>query len=245
MIVFIGPLVVIIGWSILTYGGLVDNLLLPTPSSVVNNLSELFLSGVIARDLVWTCLRWFAGLLLGVLIGVPMGLLMGMSRSLYAAFEIVIDVGRSIPVMAMFPIFMIFFGIGDESKVAVSAWTATLYILINTMYGVRYASDSRRMVAQVFRASWWQTFSGVVLPEALPGIFGGIRVSISMSLVLVVASEMLMGTSAGLGKRVFDAGLTYNIPEMYAVLFVTGALGYVSNKMFSAAEQRIIHWVDK
>jgi NitT/TauT family transport system permease protein len=243
--VFVGPLGVLLLWLLVSHTGLVDSLLLPTPENVGVKLVHLVGTGDVLRDFSWTVLRWSSGWFVGVIIGVPLGLLMGISPRVYASLEIVVDFFRSIPVMAMFPLFLVFLGIGDLSKIAISVWTTMLYVLINTLYGVRHTSEARRRVARVFRASRWQTFAGVVFPEALPHIFVGMRISVSMSLVLVVAAEMVMGTTAGLGKRIFEAGLTFAVSEMYATIILTGLMGYLSNRIFVALERRVVHWASR
>lgn len=240
--VFLGPVVLIGLWFLISCLGFVDRLLLPTPVHVAQKLVFLFTTGDVWPDLVSTLLRWICGLCLGILVGIPIGLLMGASARIYASLEVIVDFCRSIPVTAMFPIFLVFFGIGERSKIAIAVWVTVLYVVINTLYGVRHTSETRRMVARVFRATPWQVFSKVIFPEALPHIFVGMRISVSMSLVLVVAAEMIMGTTAGLGKRIFDAALTYSVSEMYATIIVTGSLGYISNKVFVLVEQRLIHW---
>ncbi len=239
---FIGPFVLFALWFLISYFELIDHLLLPPPEHVGRKFVYLFATGVVLPDLGWTMLRWVSGLGLGTMLGIPLGLMMGASRRVYDSLEIVVDFFRSIPVMAMFPIFLVFLGTGNQSKIAISAWTTMLYVVINTLYGVRHASEARRMASRVFRATAWQTFTKVVFPDALPHIFVGLRISVSMSLVLVVAAEMIMGTTVGLGKRIFDAGLTYSVSEMYATILVAGLIGYFSNKFFVSIEQRVIHW---
>lgn len=240
--VLIGPLVLVGVWLAISHLGLVDRLLLPTPENVLRKLISLFVTGEIWPDLGRTVIRWACGLGIGIVVGVPVGLLMGASPRVYASLEIIVDFFRSIPVTAMFPIFLVFFGLGEDSKIAIAAWVTILYVLINTLYGVRHTSESRRMVARVFHATRWQVFTKVIFPEALPHIFVGMRISVSMSLVLVVAAEMIMGTSVGLGKRIFDSGITYAVSEMYATIVLAGVLGYVSNKFFVSVEKRVVHW---
>lgn len=241
----IGPAVLLALWLGVTELALVDPLLLPRPLDVAKELYVLFASRGILVDIGSTAARWLSGLAIGASLGIPLGLLMGSSGRVYASLEVVVDFFRSIPVMAMFPLFMVFYGIGDRSKIAISAWTTVFYVVINTLYGVKHGNRLRRMVARVFRASPWQTFWKVVLPEALPHIFVGMRLSVSMSLVLVVASEMVMGTTTGLGKRIFDSGITYNMSEMYSTIILSGLLGYLSNKVFVIAEARLLHWAAK
>ena len=135
-----------------------------------------------------------------------------------------------------------FLGIGDQSKIAISAWTTMLYVVINTLYGVLHGNESHRMVARVFRANPLQTFTKVVFMDAIPHIFIGMRISVSMSLVLVIAAEMVMGTTVGLGKRIFESSLTFSVSEMYATILIVGILGLLSNKLFVQLERHFIHW---
>jgi NitT/TauT family transport system permease protein len=208
-------------------------------------LWELFSTGDIFPDLGLSVMRWVVGLAIGIAIGIPFGLIMGYSSKVYSSFEVVVDFFRSIPVISLFPLFLVFFGIGNVSKIAIAAWTAFLAVLINTMYGVKHAKEMRLMVAKALRANRFQIFTKIIAPDALPEIFVGIRISVSMSLILVVASEMMMGTNVGLGRRIYDAGLMHKMSEMYAVIIVAGLLGYFFNKLFVLLENRIVHWAGK
>jgi ABC-type nitrate/sulfonate/bicarbonate transport system permease component len=240
-----GPLFILALWFLLTYFALIEPIFLPSPIATFATLFKLIRSGQIIPDLKWTMIRWLVGLVIGVAIGIPIGSLMGSYRKVYESLEVVIDFFRSIPIITLFPLTLILFGIGDESKIALSAWSAIIYVVINTMYGVRHVKESRSVMARSFGSSPFQTFIKVVLPDALPEISVGVRLSISMALVVVVAAEMIMGTNVGLGKRIFDAALVYQITEMYAVIILTGLLGYLSNKLFVAFENRVIHWANK
>lgn len=243
--VFIGPLVIIAFWSLFTYSNAIDAIFLPPPGNVIQRLYQLLLSKEILPDLQWTVIRWISGLSLGIIIGIPIGIIMGYYKKVYESLEVVVDFFRSIPIMTLFPIFMILLGIGNKSKIGLAAWSAIIYVLINTIYGVRHVKEARLMMARSLRATPIQIFGKIVFPDALPEIFVGIRMSISMSLVIVVASEMIMGTNVGLGKRIFDAGLVYRVSEMYAVILIAGFLGYISNKLFVLLENRVIHWTTK
>lgn len=242
----LGPLGLIAVWLAVTHAGLIDLFFLPKPESVCLALWRLFASKSILPDIRSTTFRWLAGLAGGVLVGIPLGVLMGIQQRIYAALELVVDFFRSVPTMTLFPLFLVFFGIGDQAKIYIAAWATLLYVVVNTLYGVRQVKEGRLKVAKVLRATRWQTLTKVVIPDALPSIFVGLRIALSMSLVVVVASEMIMGGStSGLGRRIFDSALIYRIPEMYALIVVTGLLGYISNKLFALAEARIVHWASK
>jgi len=243
--IIIGPILLLIIWAILTSLHIIKPIFLPSIGSVISELYKLFATGKILGDLGSTLMRWIIGLAIGVAIGVPVGMLMGYSNKIYSSLEIIVDFFRSIPAMTLFPLFLVFFGIGNTAKISISAWGALLYVLVSAMYGVRHSREARLMVAKTLRATPFQTFTKFIFPDALPEIAGGIRVGISLSLVLVVASEMIMGTRLGLGKRIFDAALVYNMSEMYATIIIAGLLGYLSNKLFLLVENKAIHWTGK
>jgi ABC-type nitrate/sulfonate/bicarbonate transport system permease component len=243
--IFIGPIIILIIWVFLTSFPLIKPIFLPAPWPVIKDFYNLFSSREILGDLGFTLFRWLTGLLIGILLGIPLGMLMGYSDKIYSSLEVIIDFFRSIPAMTLFPLFLIFFGIGDKSKIAISAWGSFLFILINAIYGVKHSRETRLMSAKALRANKLQTFTKFIFPDALPEIAAGIRISISLSLILVIASEMLMGTRLGLGKRIYEAGLIYNMTEMYATILLAGLLGYLSNKVFYIIETRLIHWGGK
>jgi len=232
-------------WFILTSLRIVKPIFLPSIGSVMWGLYHLFATGEVLADLGTTLMRWVLGLLIGVAIGVPVGMLMGYSDKIYNALELVVDFFRSIPAMTLFPLFLVFLGLGNAPKVAVAAWGTFLYVLVSSMYGVKHSREARLTLAKTLRATRVQTFVKFIFPDALPEIAGGVRIGISLSLVLVVAAEMIMGTRFGLGKRIYDAALVYDMSGMYATIIVAGLLGFLSNKAFLLFENRIVHWGGK
>ena len=98
------------------------------------------------------------------------------------------------------------------------------------------------MVARSFKATGWQIFSNVALPEALPEIVVGLRTGVSIALIVILMTEMFLGTQMGLGQMIYNAHLMYDIPTMYVGILVTGALGYGLNLVLLFIERRVIHW---
>ncbi len=241
----LGLMALIIIWVIIASFKIINPIFLPSPFDVLSQLWNLIISGEITHDIYSTIYRLIIGFSLGIFIGVPIGLLMGYSKRIYNSLEIVIEMFRSIPVVALFPLFLIFFGLGDASKFTIAAWSSSLIILINTMYGVKNSKKTRLMVAQTMKATPAQIFIKIVFPEAIPDMFVGLRTGLSIALIVVIMSEMFMGTQTGLGQRIFNAHLLYQIPEMYAAIVITGLLGFTINKLFIIAEKRFLHWVGK
>lgn len=241
----ISPVVILLVWFIFSSLKLVSPLFLPTPQAVFLEIISLFSSGVIIPDIFYTLYRAFLGFFVACLIGIPIGLLMGYSDRIYSSLEFVIEFFRSIPATALFPLFLLLFGIGDQSKIALTAWTAGLVLIINSMYGVHLGKELRIKAAKTMRMKGFMLFQKVIFPEALPQIFSGMRIAISLSLVIVVVTEMFIGTNFGLGHRIIDAQLVYRISEMYATIFIAGVLGFLINKGFIYTEKRVVHWKGK
>jgi len=243
--IFVGPAIILLVWWFVTTFGLVDSLFLSSPQTAFLKLWNLLVSGEIWPDLWATILRMLIGFLIATIAGIPIGLLFGSSRKLYSYFEFVIDFFRSLPATALFPLFMLIFGIGDTAKVAVVVFIATWVIIINTAYGVFHTPKGRLRYLQTLKAKKLQIFKEVTLPEATPHIVVGLRTALSLSLVVIVAVEMFIGTKAGLGQRIFNAELTFRIPELYATILLAGIVGYLLNKIFLSIETRLIHWTGK
>jgi NitT/TauT family transport system permease protein len=197
------------------------------------------------NDIGHTLYRVLVGFAVAAIIGVPLGLLMGYSSKIYNALEFTVEFFRGIPTTALFPLFLLVFGIGDQAKFAVTAWGAGLVILINSMYGVHLGKELRVRVAKTMKVKGFELFRKVIFPEALPQIFSGFRVAISLSLIIVIVTEMFIGTEAGLGKRIIDAQLVYQTADMYAAILMTGVIGFVLNKIMMFIENRVVHWKGK
>lgn len=242
---FVGPAGFFVLWYIITLFPIVSPVLLPPPQKIVRAGCGLFVSLEIFPDLFYTVSLWLVGLFFGILIGVPLGILMGYFENVHKSLEVLIDFFRSLPSIVLYPVFVIFFGLGISSKVAVVIFASALYIVINTLYGVKYCRESRFMLAKLLRATRLQTFTKIIFPSALADIFAGVRISLSIGLIVSVGSEMIMGSNVGLGKRVLDTSMVYNMSEMYAIIIVVGLLGYGSNKLFVFVEDRVIHWRGK
>src|SRR5207248_2188505 len=143
--------------------------------------------------------------LIAAAIAIPSGIFLGASEKLYRSVEFVVDFFRSTPASAMFPLFLVLFGVGDKTKISVAAFGATLVILFNVAYGVMHARKTRLLAAKVMGASRIRVLTDVMLLESLPQTFVGLRNGVSLALVIVVVAEMFIGSTDGLGQRVFEA----------------------------------------
>lgn len=241
-----GVLIIIASWIIVQSLGLFGKLFVASPYEVLIALVDLFgQKNSIIFDIISTLIRMSAGFTIAAAIGIPVGIVMGYSRTIYEMFQPLVDFLRSIPATALFPLFLLFFGINDESKIAVVVYGSGLIIIINAMYGVHHSSKTRTLYAKTLNASSSQIFRKIIFFEALPHVFVGLRQALSISLILVIVTEMFVGTNSGLGQKIFDFHLTYKIPEMFAAIIISGIIGYLLNVGFLRFEKRIIHWVGK
>lgn len=241
----IGPAILLLVWYLATESGFVNPLFLPKVGNTLMKMAFLLKGKEIWLDMGLTLYRVISGLLIASIIGIPLGILLGMFSRLYAAFEVVIDFFRSLPSTALFPLFLLIFGIGDTAKIAISTFVCLWIILINTASGVIHSSKIRSRVIKTFGANIWQTISNVTILEALPQIAVGLRVALSISFIVVIITEMFIGTTIGLGRRIYDSYLTYKVNEMYATLIIAGMLAYFLNKFFVSIETKYIHWTGK
>lgn len=241
----VGVLALFIIWWLISVSGWVNPVLLPTPWMAIAALFKGMFAGNMAIDFGATVLRTFGAFFMAALIGVPVGVALGSSEKLYRSVEFLIDFFRSTPASALIPMFILFFGVSNLSKVIIAAFSAFLLIVFNSAYGVIHAKQSRILAAKVMGANRWRIFKDILLMESLPQTFIGLRSGISIALVIVIVAEMFIGTEQGLGKRIIDAQQVLNVQDMYASILVTGLLGYFLNVLFLIIEKRVIHWSGK
>lgn len=243
--IIVGPIVLLLIWWLVTNLNLVNPLFLSKPGETFIKFFQLIQTGKVLPDLWATFYRTLIGFGIATLIGVPIGIILGSSKKLYYSLELVIDFFRSLPATALFPLFLLVFGIGDAAKIAIGIFVCAWIIIVNSAYGVLHSPKTRMKLAQIFKATKLQIFKDITFFEALPQIFVGLRLSISIALIVVVVAEMFIGTKIGLGQRIFDAHLTYRTTELYAVILLAGLLGYILNKLFLLIEKRVLHWTGK
>lgn len=249
--IIFGPIFLILIWGIIAYineathHAIVSPLFLASPWAVFKIFIQMFNESQLALDIFSTLERVIIGFIIGAAIGIPLGLVVGYFRKVYDMLEAVIEFFRSTPASAIFPFFILFFGVGDAAKISVAAFSGLLIIFVNTTYGVRHARQLRILAARLMKLGKIAIFWKIILPEAAPHIFAGLRVALSYSMVLIVFSEMFVGTEHGLGKIIIDAQETYKTGAMFMGIILTGLIGYLLNKIVIFFERRVIHWEGK
>lgn len=241
----IGPAILIAVWWIAFVFDLVDKNLLPSPFATLYDTGVNIATGDVLADFWFTLVRVFYAFIIAVIVGIPLGIVLGANDKVYRSVEFLIDFFRSTPATAMFPLFLLLFGLGDFSKIAVACFAAMLVIVFNTAYGVMNARQTRILAARSMGASRLRIFASVIFFETLPQTFVGLRTAVSMALVVIIVAEMFIGATDGLGHRIIDAQISYNLTDMYGSILVTGAMGYGLNVIFLALEKHFVHWSGK
>jgi ABC-type nitrate/sulfonate/bicarbonate transport system permease component len=240
----IGVAALIILWYATVSFGLIDPVLLPTPVTTAVALWKGFDGGKLGHDFVITIERTAIATALASAIGIPIGLVLGAWEKLYRSLEFVVDFFRSTPATAIFPLFLMLFGVDDRTKIYVATFAAAFVTIFNVAYGVMNARKTRLSAARLMRASRFHVLL-VVLLESFPQTFIGLRNGVSLALIVVIVAEMFIGSKDGLGNRIFEAQQLFDMPGMYAAIFASGALGYGLNLLFRLVERRFVHWSGK
>lgn len=240
--ILIGPLALLALWSAVTGLGFARPIFLPSPWHVLSTLESLLADGPLWRDAGATLYRTGVAFLIAAFVGVVIGVPLGVWTRLYESVEVVFDFFRSMPSPALIPLAMLLFGLGDLSRIAVAAFTCSLINAIQAAYAVRAIPRFRVLGARLAGAKGLFLFVRVLMPSVLPGLVAGWRITLSLSLIIVVVSEMFIGTRTGLGMRIYDFHLMFRSAEMYASVLIVGLIGYALNKIVEVAEKRFVHW---
>lgn len=213
----------------------------PPPSQIFRTLASEIGDARLWSDLVSTLEGWAIGLTLAFFLAVPIGIAIGSSALLYRALRFPIEFLRPIPSVALLPLVVLVYGSGFESKAVLVVFASVWPLLIQTIYGIQDADPVARDTARAFRVPRVQRLWDVTLPGAVPYIATGLRIASSVALILAVTTELLIGTE-GLGRAISLAEEGGAPSLMYALILVTGLIGWSLNGVFTVVERRVLHW---
>jgi ABC-type nitrate/sulfonate/bicarbonate transport system permease component len=244
-IVFAGFVAV---WQVVTT--LAEAPYFPTPLTIGETMADLWLSGpasqlwlsdAVFHDVVPSLLRLLGGWAAAGVVGVVLGLVLGRSDTLNDYFSPTVSFLRSVPPPALLPVFLVLFPIGTPMQLATIVFGVVWPVLLNTIDGAHTLDETVVETTRSMRLSKPRFLTTVVLPAALPKIFAGLRVSLSLALILMVISE-LVGSTNGIGYQMILAQRNFSLPEMWAGIVLLGILGYVLNVLLLAVQNRVIGW---
>tara|TARA_R100000005_G_scaffold96425_1_gene83197 strand:+ start:14072 stop:14920 length:849 start_codon:yes stop_codon:yes gene_type:complete len=240
----VSPLILLLIWEIVIQLGLLDSRLFPAPSMIVGTFYDLVASGELWRHLSISLIRIAVGFFFGAIAGVTVGTLMGVMPVVGAVLSPIVASVYPIPKIAIFPLIMVLFGLGEMSKFVVVAIAVFFYMVINTVAGVSNVDRIYRDVGRSFRVSRLRSVFQITLPAAMPMIIAGLRVSAGVSLLVLVSAEFV-GAESGIGFLVWNSWQVFDVRSMFVGIIVIGFLGWASFTLLDAIERVCLPWAPK
>lgn len=221
--------------------GVIDERLMSPPTVIIRTLVDEMGTGTFWGALGNTLKGWASGLGLAIVIAVPLGVLIGANEWVFRSVRFVIDFLRPIPSIALLPLLMLVVGIQPALRTYMVALSALWPLLFQTMYGVQDVDPIARDMARSYRVGPVRRFFSVSLPGAAPFIATGLRLAVSVALLLAVGTEMVVGLP-GLGYQIITAQYAGQLDRMYAFVAASGLLGMLITALFTRVERRALRW---
>ncbi|MGK2964750.1 MAG: ABC transporter permease [Tepidiformaceae bacterium] len=237
------PVAIVLIWQALSSAGVIDSQLFPAPSDVAADFWELSANGILLENFLVSLWRATVGLLIGASLGLVLGIAVGFSRFAEKTVDPTLQMLRTVPLIAVTPLFILWFGFGEVSKVVLIATGAFFPMYVNTFLGVRGVDQKLFDVAKVAEYSRWDQIRLLIVPGALPNILLGLRLSVGMAWLVLVVAE-LTGAQSGIGYLIQDARSLLNTPTVMVGVFVFAAVGKLSDSLVRLLERRLLGWRD-
>jgi len=235
------PVGVVLVWELASRFRVLNPLLFPSPSRALADLVGLIASGYLAQALYASLFRVVCGFALAVTVGVALGAAMARIPLVNDLVDPLVELLRPISPLALFPLAILWFGIGDGSKIFIIALAASFPVILNTFAGVRNIDANLFRASRSLGANEFEIFNGVVLPGSLPHIFTGVRLAWGVSLIVIIAAEMV-GATQGIGYMVLEAQQTFRTERVFAGIFVIGLIGFITDLGFRRLRRWLIPW---
>ncbi len=242
---FLGSLAVaagiVLGWQLIADARLVSPVFLPGPDRAWNALVAGMATGDLAEKLLGTVERMVYGWLLASLLGIAIGALIGMSSAARAYLGPTLELIRPLPASAMIPVAIAFFGLSETMVLAVIGFGALWPMLLATVHGFASVEPRLYEVSRALNLSRWDVIRKIALPSAMPDILAGMRIGLTIALILAVVGEMLT-SSDGLGQWILHAGRSFRSADLFAGVILLGLVGLVSGSLLAALERHLLRW---
>lgn len=239
---FIGLLVpgIVLGiWWV--YSTLADNLYFPSVGNILNTFANVWFGAGFFEHILPSLFNWILGYVLGAVAAILFGLWIGSSSILIQLTRVPVEFARALPPPALIPVAIAILGVGEEMKWGVIAFGAFFPILLATTDGVRGTEGGLIDTAKMYRIQGKWSWTRIVLPSAAPQIVAGMKVSLSISLLLMIVSEMVASVR-GLGFFTLQAQRTFAYTEMWAGIILLGLIGFLANFIFEKISDRVLYW---
>jgi NitT/TauT family transport system permease protein len=218
-----------------------DTRFFPAPSEGFQAAGVMLKTGELWAHLSVSLARIGIGFAIGAVTGILVGLAMGLFGPVRALIQPLVDATFPIPKIAILPLFIMIFGIGEESKYAIIAVAVVYLVLINTMAGVRNIDSIYLDVCRNYHASKMMMFTDVALPGALPMILTGLKLGMGVALLILVSAEFV-GAKSGIGYLIWNSWQTFQVEKMYVGLIVVALLGFIAASLLNGLERLLVPW---
>lgn len=212
-----------------------------SPIEVAAELKKMFLEKSIFLDILHSIRRITVALLLSIIAGVPVGLMIGYHKKMYESVSSILDFIRSIPPIVFYPLLLIILGPYDSSRVGTALLGALVVIVLIVAKGLHQEDVDRRLFAKSMNAKN-KVYIDVIVFEALPHIMTAIKTAASLTIIIIIVTEMIVGGTHGLGVRIQNVQITNNIPDLYATILIIGILGVFINKVLITIDKKVVFW---
>ncbi|MFL6934817.1 MAG: ABC transporter permease [Xanthobacteraceae bacterium] len=234
----------LIAWELFVRWRGIAPIYLPAPSAIAVYLWRMLVDGSMEYHLGVTLLRIFAGFLLAAIAGVSLGLLMGMSRIIARVADAWIAALYPLPKISLIPLLIIWLGTGEAYRIVISAITAFFPIVISTYSGIRQVDPGLLKAARDLGASARQIQLKIVVPAAMPSILAGLQLGMGVTIILIVAAEMIGGSSqSGMGYLLINSGQVMETEKVFASLVVLAVMGAAIIKLQQWIDRKIAPWM--
>lgn len=237
----LSPIMLLAIWQAGAAVKIIDTRFFPAPTSIFQVLLQMLASGELMTHLGISLERIAIGFLIGAIPGVIIGIAMGLFSPIRAAIQPLVDATFPIPKIAILPLFIMIFGIGEESKYAIIAVAVIYLVLINTVAGVKNIDRIYLDVGKNYHASRAMMFTDVALPGALPLIVAGLKLGMGVALLIIVSAEFV-GAKSGIGYLIWTSWQVFQVEKMYVGLAVIAVIGFATAILLNYVERWIIPW---
>ena len=235
------PILILILWIVATNLELFSAAILPSISTVFDSLKSQLNSGQLWKDISISLVRVLEGYLIAATLGITLGVLMGISERINKFFFLTFTSIRQIPMLAWIPLIVLWFGIGESSKIILIVIAAYFPILLNTMNGIKRTDAKLIEVGNMYKLSKWKLFTKIYFPSALPSIFVGLKLGLGISWMAVVGAEII-ASSSGIGYRMNDARSLMQPEVVFVGMFAIALIGIIMDQILSRISKKITPW---
>jgi NitT/TauT family transport system permease protein len=228
-------------WCIVSYGKFASPIFLPTPTAVAAAAGKLWESGLLTQDLWMSNVRILSGFALAAVVAIPLGMLVGNLRAVEALLEPFLGFVRYMPVPAFIPLLMLYTGIGETPKILVIFIGTVVQMVVMVADVTKQTQSDLLRAAQVLGASRWESFTKVIWPNSLPGIFDVCRLNLGWAWTYLVVAE-LVAANTGLGYRILKSQRFLQTDVIFLYIFIIGLLGVLSDQLFKLAGRMLFPW---